>query len=272
MIRSFWIHPFCDRAAPAATVKSPQPPTEPARAPDTRLLGRWGYFISGLCIALSFWTIPAAAEFVPPDVGLPGRRASGGTRGGCVIGSPSNLMALLPDSNVGQTTQAFPTFRWYMPQSSAEAMRFRLYAANPNQADATGVLIYETVQSAPSEGGIVSLTLPPTGETQPLIMGRTYRWSVDLICNAANPAPYPNITGWVQRMTLNPAIATELADADLEERIDIYGANGIWFDYLDAIAVLSLSDQEQADVLWLETLTLVGLDELASLYSNAAQQ
>ncbi|MGP1383785.1 MAG: DUF928 domain-containing protein [Thainema sp.] len=261
MIRSFWFRPFCDRTPLAATVKSPQ----------AWLCRRFGLLVGSLCLTLPLWTVPAAAQFVPPDAGLPGRRASGGTRGGCAVGRPSNLIALLPDSNVGQTTQAFPTFRWYVPQSNAEAMRFQLYAADPNRTDSEGMLIYETVQPAPTEGGMVSLTLPPTGEAQPLVMGRTYRWSVDLICNAENPAGNLNIMGWVQRMMLDSEVATQLADADLEERIEIYGTNGLWFDYLDAIAALPPSEQEEADALWLSTLSTIGLDELASLYSDTSQ-
>ncbi len=261
MIRPFWVRLFCDRASLAMNVETPQ----------TLLLQRFGLLAGGLCLTLPLWATPAAAQFIPPDAGLPGRRASGGTRGGCVMGSPSNLIALLPESNVGQTTQAFPTFRWYVPQSRAEAMRFQLYAADPNQADSEGVLIYESVQPAPTEGGIVSLSLPSTGEAQPLIMGRTYRWSVDLICTAENPGPSLNITGWVQRIMLNAEVATALADADREEQIEIYGANGIWFDYLDAIAAIPPSDQDEANTLLFETLTIVGLDELANLYSDASQ-
>lgn len=275
MIHRFWMRPFCDRAALTVAfivqVKSLHAATEPVRTARFRLFRRLSLLAGSLCLTLPLWAIPTTAQFVPPDAGLPGRRASGGTRGGCVMGSPSNLIALLPESNVGQTTQAFPIFRWYVPQSSAEAMRFQLYATNPERADSEGILIYETVQPAPTEGGIVSLPLPQTGEAQPLIMGRTYRWSVDLICNAANPGPSLNITGWVQRMMLNSEVAAELADADLEERIEIYGTNGLWFDYLDAIAALPPSNQDEADALWLSTLSTVGLDELASLYSDAAQ-
>ena len=39
----------------------------------------------------------------------------------------SGLVALLPESNLGLTTKAFPTFVAYIPSNNAERIEFRLY-------------------------------------------------------------------------------------------------------------------------------------------------
>ena len=216
-----------------------------------------GGFSLGLPLAAT------AQNFIPPNRGLPGRREGGGTRG-CTFGTPGHLLALLPETNLGLTTQANPRFMWYTPLSQAELVEFSLYATNPEQPQ-DRQLVYQATLSITGENGIASLELPIGAGVPPLEIGQAYQWTVALVCDATDRRSNLQVQGWVQRVEVDSALAAELAETCPRDRIALYAQNGLWFDALNTLVDLRRAYPEDAGLgaSWLEFLGSVGLDAIA---------
>jgi len=214
-------------------------------------------WLSGLAVAPR----TGAEPFQPPNRGLPGRREGAATRG-CVLGHPSRLMALLPDTNLGLTTEAYPTFFWYMPRSQARFVEFSLYQTNQ---EGDRQLIYSSTLSVTSEAGIARVSLPTHSGLPPLAVGQDYQWSVAIICNPNNRRGDLRVDGWVHRIEPEPDLAQALATADRSEQVSLYARHGIWFDAVAALAELQLAAPEDAELQgrWQELLESVGLEAIA---------
>jgi hypothetical protein len=199
-----------------------------------------------------------AQTYVPPDVGLPGRREGGGTRGECSA-VDKTLYALMPTNNFGYTVDEYPTFYWYVPQIGAQAAEFVLLDENNNE-------VFLTTFQIADQPGIISLSLPEQSGFPSLTPGENYHWFFSLICDFNDRSGDLYTDGWVQRTTLesNPSLAMQLSTAPAEDHADIYAEAGIWFNALDELAQGQIDDPSnlQLQSKWSNLLTSVGLEEL----------
>jgi hypothetical protein len=202
----------------------------------------------------------AAPYVAPSDLGLPGPREGAGTRG-CVFGNPGSLTLLMPDSNVGLTTAAYPQFHWFTPINVASFVEFTLYKANPeDEGDRTQV--YQSQFAVSGEAGIASLQLPADSGLPPLEVGQYYYWQVAIFCNANSEEGDLKAGGWIERREPDAALAEALATT--APAVDLYAANGYWFDAVAGLAAQLQAHPEDAAVRanWMELLDSVGLPEL----------
>ncbi|MGF1458324.1 MAG: DUF928 domain-containing protein [Leptolyngbyaceae cyanobacterium] len=228
------------------------------RSPFTQILP----MLLGLTI-IGHGAMALAAPYVPPaGLGAPGRRESAGTRG-CGFGNPANLIALMPESNVGLTTAAYPRFYWYMPLSQAQFVRFTL--TQVDDTDAAIATLYEAKVTVTGEAGIVSLQLPETVSLLPLVAGERYRWQVSAFCNPQSENGDLQIAGWIERRLPESGLTDELASASDLEAAALYARNGYWFDAVDALAAVRMTDPDTETLQdeWTELLSSVGLEALA---------
>jgi hypothetical protein len=178
--------------------------------------------------------------FQPRDRGLPGRRDDGGTRGpqSCFSGNPPNLALLLPMTNVSVTTAAYPRFFWYVSQTNAKRARFDLFKVDPRSQLRTSV--YSQSINLTGKPGVMSVTLPNTGNIQPLEVDRDYYWTVTIACNPQEKLPRPQVTvdGWVQRVSLNEDETAQLRQLTSRERLQFYAEKGLWGDLISSLADL----------------------------------
>ena len=176
------------------------------------LMMPWFGLLLGFMVA-SLPLLAMAAEFKPPQRGLPGRREGAGTRGPivCIQGRPSQLTALLPATNLGLTTAAYPHFFWFAPKSKAKFAEFTLSEVNEQREDQTPV--YKTIFSITGTPGIASLALPSDAAIPPLVVGKDYHWSVALICDQDDRAKDVRVDGWVQRVTPDARLTSQIAKA-----------------------------------------------------------
>lgn len=223
---------------------------------------------TGLFLGLLVCSLPLvamAAEFKPPRRGIPGRREGGGTRDAsvCVQTKPANLTALMPQTNFGLTTAAYPRFFWYTPQTRAKFAEFRLYESDENQEDKS--LVYTTTFSISGNPGIASLSLPHQATLPPLTTGKDYRWSVAIICNPNDRKRDVMVEGWVQRITPEAALSNKLATANPGDRVNLYATNGIWFDTLATLADQRCTnpDNTALSTSWTTLMKSVKLDKVA---------
>lgn len=224
-----------------------------------------------LSLGITLWTWPAIAQFIPPPtIGKPGNRVGAGTRPGSCISNPQqpNLTALVPVSGMGLTTTAYPTFFWFMPANSGDAVRFTLYELDQDQADRAQV--YRAVFKSSGEPGIASLTLPAQTSLPPLEVGKTYRWHAALICEAedlAESEEVPGADGWIRRVEIGPALDTQLETAAPRDRFLLFAQAGLWQDALATLAAARRNDPTNARLAedWTDLLTSapVELDAIA---------
>jgi len=204
-----------------------------------------------------------AAPPPPPDIGEPGQRSEAGSRGCKNVdkqfptdAQKQRLTALVPvysDSELvlGTTIAATPTFWFYIPERSPFPAKFVL-------RDKDGKLIYQTDVMLSQTPGVVSLPLPKT--VAPLEIGKQYRWFLKIYCKAQDPPAF--VEGWIQRISLNPGLKSQLEKATPRDRVALYAANGIWFEALSTASELRHHDPK--DNSWTALLQAVGLNDLAT--------
>jgi hypothetical protein len=198
-----------------------------------------------------------AQEFVPPDRGMPGRRESGGTRGGC-LPNQTTLMALMPNSNISQTVSGYPTFFWYVPATTAEVAEFVLLDSNDRE-------IYTTTFALDHQAGIIQLSLPDA-TLPPLTIGTEYQWYFSLICDMQDRSGDVFTSGWIQRIAPNPALTRQLEQVAENDRAKVYAEAGIWQDALMHLATLRTAQPNNAEIAqqWETLLESVDLEDLVT--------
>jgi hypothetical protein len=205
-----------------------------------------------------------AAPPPPSDIGEPGQRSEAGSRGCENVDKqlPSDaqkqqrLTALVPvysDSALvlGTTIAAAPTFWFYIPDQPPFPAKFVL-------RDKDGKLVYQTNVMMSQTPGVVSLSFPKTAA--PLEIGKQYRWFLKIYCKAQEPPAF--VEGWIQRISLNPILKSQLDRATPRDRVALYAANGIWFEALSTAGELRHRDPK--DNSWTALLQAVGLSNLAT--------
>ncbi len=208
-----------------------------------------------LVVNLSLATLPAISQtYVPPDRGLPGRREGGGTRGGCVKEQPT-LTAIVPQTNLGLTTQAQPTLLWYIPTSTAKIAEFEL-------RDAQESVIYTHQIPITGEAGLLKVQLS-SAEQISLEPGQRYHWYFSLVCDPQDRSGDIFTEGWIERIQPNPELENQLTQASEIDRATLYAEAGIWHDALATLVNLQQVDRSAVAANWANLLTSVDLASFA---------
>lgn len=203
-----------------------------------------------------------AAPPPPKDIGEPGKRGEAGSRGcGQDINKPltssqKRLTALVPvysnsELVFGTTIREHPSFLFYIPYSSDFASGE--FVLEDEAGDQT---IYKT--SLSGTPGIVNLRLP--SKAAPLEIGKQYRWYLNIYCQKDKQI-IANVEGYVKREQLKPALKTQLEKATPSQQVNLYAANGIWYEALSAASELRRTNSQ--DTSWTALLKAVGLNDFA---------
>lgn len=223
-----------------------------------RLWAKLLFVVFGLSFLIPFTAAEARIIFQAPEgLQAPGRRVAGGSRStqqkNCSLGQ-NPLTAVVPNSNIGLTTQANPTFFFYIPQTSAT---LELVLRDRDKE-------YKQSYKSSQKGGIVSI---PFNQAS-LEVGKEYRWSFSIICNPKERSKDKVVQGGVKRINTEPQLASKLATASPQERANLYAEAGIWQDSLANLVQSLSSNPNNAELKaqWQALLTSksVGLNNLVS--------
>lgn len=174
----------------------------------------------------------------------------------------STLMTpLTPGSKLGLTVAPRPTFFVYIPATSAPQAHFTL-------KDDKNRGVYQTLLPINDQGGVVGITLPE--DQPPLELGKTYNWSVALICQPTQ-TDTPMVRGQVRRVEQKAGqmptyLNSTISQKALLDQAALYGKAGIWYDSVNLLAQLrnaQPSDQALANN-WVKLLDSVGLEAIAN--------
>lgn len=195
---------------------------------------------------------------------VPGRRRGGARRGDCpetsvpltaLVPAQDAIDQALPVAYVGGVTIAErPTFWFYVPYQLDANLIAEFILQDAGQE------IYRVASTefpaAETSPGIISVTLP--NSIPSLEIGKTYQWFFKVNCARESP---PFVRGGVQRVVLNPAVASQLAAASPQEQVAIYQANNFWYDAITTIGTLQRAEgKAQAD--WTSLLEAIGLEDI----------
>ena len=205
-----------------------------------------------------------------PTVKLSGNRLGAAKRGSCAAPG-QKLVALLPDTNLGQTVADQPTFFWLMPELKPEWQnrklhsRFRLTRVDAQDIDIDPP-VYETEFDS-SPVGINSLTIP-----QEIPVGKNLRWTLVIVCDPDDPDGNEYVKGWIRRVEPTPQLAAELEQANLVDYPAIYAKAGLWFDALRYLSAIrrKVGDESIGDD-WAALLKQVNLGDVANKPVNCQQ-
>ncbi|MEH2350873.1 MAG: DUF928 domain-containing protein [Nostoc sp.] len=213
-------------------------------------------------------------QFGLPGGSAPRTSVGGGTRGNVQLTLPSGnstprssigggtrgktlpLTALVPPTKQGRTVLARPTIFAYLPPVGAETVFFSLQ-------DEDGNPHYSTMLKVSPDGGVVSITLPPTAPA--LAIDKNYLWYFAPIepGGVLRPDNY-SVTGWIKRVksTFNQQ---ELASSPVKLATK-YAEAGVWYDTLKVLAEAKRSQPNNKDFAteWHDLLKQVGLEDIAS--------
>ncbi|MEM9448286.1 MAG: DUF928 domain-containing protein [Cyanobacteria bacterium P01_E01_bin.6] len=206
--------------------------------------------LSASVVVPLFSASPAEAQSI--WVRLFGRRraegqASGRANGGavrdqlCSAESPGkSLVALVPQSNQGDTVDGHPSFFFYVPFSSSQndqlVAEFMLLTE-----DRYYVLDEPLRVTLPEQPGIVRLDIP---ESLPeLDVGERYNWYFSILCENWELSRNPFVSGWIERVSASESHEFE----------------NTWHEVL-----VSLTNADSGDRLaWASLLSLFDLEEFS---------
>lgn len=219
--------------------------------------------------AIADHSIPHVAFRPPADDPQPQKTAIGGRRTNdkqCSQASKNNinqppLTALVPVNKIGLTTNEYPTFWVYIPETSANKISLSIMEQQGNQE----IKHYsQTFFSVPPKSGLVALKL--SDNSRPLEIGKTYKWAVILICGKNVGPNDPMIEAWISRINLTIPNKSE----NLVKKADLYGKQGIWYDFLESFSEAKQANPNNQMLIsdWTAMLKLINLESLSSATSQ----
>ncbi|NJK27661.1 MAG: DUF928 domain-containing protein [Coleofasciculaceae cyanobacterium SM2_3_26] len=169
-----------------------------------------------------------------------GGLGGGDARGGCILDDLS-LTALTPvknGQNVGLTTSARPTFFVYIPALGRTPDGSLVEEAEFGLQSAEGDRLHSVLFKLPEQSGTIGVTLSEADGFPDLETGKSYQWTLSILCDPSNRAADQTVRGTIQRVAPSPTLTAGLATATPEEVPQVYAREGIWHETLSTLAQL----------------------------------
>lgn len=231
-------------------------------------------------------SIPTEAViFRPTGDTAPKKTTGGASRGGCFSEASEmskSFTPLIPNPHLGFTLAERPTLFVYIPVTTAKEFFLSLQDENGNHH-------YQAIIPLGNNDGVAAIKLPE--DAPPLELGKTYKWSLAMICGEYLEPDSPEVTGWIRRVSSNESSVSQQAlSASLErvtslskansnasgitqqelnnllQDVDVLAQAGVWYDSLSLLANLRQVAPHNPTLItnWQELLISVGLDHLAT--------
>jgi hypothetical protein len=149
---------------------------------------------------------------------------------------------------MGTTIAPYPTISWYMPQTSASALKFVLWDAKWNEVYQIKYVLAKSDGCVVGTPGIMSLTLPAFAGLSPLEIGQEYRWQLALIQGVEEQLSDFLADGKIKRVKSDPILTLRAQRATPQERVGLYAQRRLWYDTLSTLVELKRSRPEDKDL------------------------
>lgn len=180
---------------------------------------------------------PTASVYKLPKVGKPTGRLGGGRRGGAL--GAQNFYALVTD-HVGYTVSEQPTLYWYLSSPAAGPVKFEITLIDAGSVDP----LVDAGFAAPGKPGLQRIDLAKHGVK--LAMGEEYQWSIAVVTDPSDRSKDIVSSGWIERVAEPKGLEERIASAHPGDAASLYGAEGLWYDTLDAAVDDTLRNPEDA--------------------------
>ncbi|WP_019505902.1 DUF928 domain-containing protein [Pleurocapsa sp. PCC 7319] len=172
---------------------------------------------------LPVWSLANTTKTYRPPRGEKREQArkAGGSRG-CRIPLRDTVTLLIPQDHTATTVSSHPTFFWHLSQKLSLPLRFTLLEPGKKPI---------LTKELKPEPGIVALKLPQS--SKPLEVGKTYRWTVTVICNDDKPSRNLFAQAWIERVSLATSNSNSENASNKSSCSDEYAQVGIWYDALN---------------------------------------
>ena len=147
-------------------------------------------------------------------------RKAGGSRG-CNLPLNDTVTLLVPQEHTAITVSARPIFFWYLSRKISLPLRFTLLEPGKKPM---------FIKELNPEPGIVALKFPQNSPA--LEVGKTYRWTVTVVCNQKKPSRNLFAQAWIERVRVPKSINFSENRADSSFCSVKYAQSGIWYDAL----------------------------------------
>lgn len=208
------------------------------------------------------------SQFNPPDRGAPNTGVAGATRGGILCSEVTPLSPKDVSRDYGSETPPYfgltvteqPTLLFDVAgtaQYSGAPVYFEILELNKQGAGSE--VVYSTDFNLPTKPGVISV---PTNVV--LEEGKSYLWYMEMTCNPnTSNAETAGIYGSIERVTATEDLSRQLNIAKTpEDRSQVYGEAGIWFNALDTLAQARMEeDTPELDASWKALLQSIDLPE-----------
>ncbi|WP_299403917.1 DUF928 domain-containing protein [Acaryochloris sp. IP29b_bin.148] len=216
--------------------------------------------------------VPLPSPEAPPLWDLPSDPTPSSPQKPCVAGRNPTLTTLVPNSNIGLTASAAPTFYWYTPTNSYKLVQFSLFKMDPVGNPLTQV--YTSTLQVSGKAGLSSVTVLAQETTLTLEPGTDYRWQVGLYCSP-NQQQGIVANGWIRFVPPPSKLVKKLVKADARQTADLYAEAGYWYDAVHAFAIAQPTQPQEANLTqaWQALLTsdAVQLPEIAACLSDSKE-
>ena len=180
--------------------------------------------------------LTSVLQYTPPrDLDAPrGRKHTSGRDNCPEVKKP--LIALVPERYVALTTDAYPTFWYYIPYAATDVQSATLVVWNERQAK-----VSESTFPVEHTPGIVSIRLPqsPSASDSALAVDKRYDVDFSLTCKTAGTGSgsQPGVRIRVKRVTPDPDLGRQIAAARTpRQRYFLYAGHSLWLDALTELA------------------------------------
>lgn len=170
--------------------------------------------------------------------------------------SQSSLILLVPPNNFGLTTAKRPKLWIDLPETSARQVVLSI------REEGEEGKTHHSKTFIPITGDSAIIGLQPSPDSPPLEVGKTYQWSVVLVCGEKPSPNDPAFETWVSRVDTPEPIN----QGSTLEQAAWYGEQGIWYDALTSLIQARRAQPHNQDLIgiWTDFLESGGLKEIAS--------
>jgi len=229
----------------------------------SQVRSRYQHVLTGVATGLivSSGLLGFTPEAQARKLGSPsGNSSTGAVRGACpaLAATMKNrkLVALIDQSDPVLTTQAKPTFWFYLPFTQTEdinTVEFELVDEDQKPVLQNKKLVLQL----PEKPGLVQLTLPTT--EKPLAVGKEYFWIFRVMCDENDRSANPTVTGWIERVNPSATLVSRLKATPNPEQFKLYAENNLWLDRVRLLVQHRAKYQQD----WAALLNTFGLTEFA---------
>jgi Domain of Unknown Function (DUF928) len=180
---------------------------------------------------------------------------AGGTRSGAEANSLVYLTPLVSDEVSPQTTQARPSFAWYLHNPKGKAVTLEFALIDPGIPKP----LYRTTLKTDAKG-LIAFQMP--GSAPELQKDKAYRWTLIVVNDPKRTGLNQRLKGGILRVFSPPSIPELTAKKPIDQTI-AYAEAGIWYDAIQLASQTRLTPD--AAEIWLPLLEQGGLKAIADL-------